>query len=258
MSTTILFTIGDFEIIKDFIPAGLPKEPDELNNHIAKTLRTDNIKSYLTSLLKMENAINGRPFDEGLRITDAEIVQKLNIRENKEKLKSWIDSCKGVQNGKTCKKINLFAKNIYFENEHIELLEKLEPLCKKVRPFNDNKIILKNSYREELNEIKQESQRGKQQGGRRVKIAIVVVLILMVGISLVALKNSKATESNRIKQSPNSQEESNETKRSSAESNSLKTTSKNAKKTESNKTKQSLNSQLNSKNIVTEEKNTTK
>ena len=195
MSKTILFTIGDYDIIKERLDGldGLPAEYDELNEHIAETLQTDNIKLYLTTLLKMENVISGRPFDEELRITDVEIVQRLNISRNGDKLRDWIEKCKNNPDGKICKKINLFAKNMLFTDRQIDLLKKLEPLCREVRPYRDEVITLERGYEKSLDKIdddeKEESRPGKPT--RRLPQMVAIGLGIFLVLAIIAPKTEK-------------------------------------------------------------------
>ena len=195
MSKTILFTIGDYDIIKERLDGldGLPAEYDELNEHIAETLQTDNIKLYLTTLLKMENVISGRPFDEELRITDVEIVQRLNISRNGDKLRDWIEKCKNNPDGKICKKINLFAKNMLFTDRQIDLLKKLEPLCREVRPYRGEVITLERGYEKSLDKIdddeKEESRRGKPT--RRLPQMVAIGLGIFLVLAIIAPKTEK-------------------------------------------------------------------
>ena len=62
----------------------------ELEEYLKKELNISNVISYIKSIAKIENIINDKSLNEDINIPIENLIQKINLEENKEELLRWI------------------------------------------------------------------------------------------------------------------------------------------------------------------------
>jgi len=95
------------------------KNVDELEEYIKEKLECDNIRTYISDIIRALNIINGKDREDSIKtLNDKELIVKSNISENKEALLSWKDN----------DKISRYLKNI--DDNKLKFLIKLEEIFK--------------------------------------------------------------------------------------------------------------------------------
>ena len=126
----------------------------ELEEYLKRELNTSNVISYIKSIAKIENIINDNPLNEGINIPIENLIQKINLEENKKELLKWMKSA----NEKTEKIKKLI--DTYGIEKKLDLLLELAKVLKPVSNI-DEKIYIK-KFQKNINYEEYEKRNIKQ------------------------------------------------------------------------------------------------
>jgi hypothetical protein len=161
------------------------KSVEELEEYLKKELETDNIISYIKSIAKIENIINDKPLNEGINISVEDLLQKINLKENKIELLNWINNENSKQ--EQIKKL-LNTDNL---EKKLDLLIELADVLKPVSN-NPQKIKLKPFINEYFNSNKNFITKYLILAG----IGIVALIVILVWHNSKVENNNSKVENN--------------------------------------------------------------
>jgi hypothetical protein len=115
---------------------------EEFEKYLKKELETDNIINFITSIARVENIINGKKINEGIKIPVEELIQKINISENKNKLLKWIKESDKKEEIKKLIDVNNIERKL-------EIVEELAKVMKVLEANYNEKIRLEEYKKEE-------------------------------------------------------------------------------------------------------------
>ena len=127
---------------------------EKLEEYLKNELDTHNVISYIKSIAKIENIINDKPLNEGINIPIENLIQKINLEENKEELVKWIK----FENNKQ-EKIKNFIKDYGIEKK-LDVLIELAKVLKPISNINE-KIYIK-KFQKNINDEEYEKRNIKQ------------------------------------------------------------------------------------------------
>jgi hypothetical protein len=151
------------------------KTNEEFEKYLQEELETDNIINFITSIARVENIIEGKSINEGTKIPVEELIQKINISENRDKLLKWINESDKKENIK--KIINI--DNI---EQKLEIVEELAKVMKVLAPNISDKIVLKELKKEE--EVLENHNNKNKKKNILIIVGLVVLIFLVLGIFL--------------------------------------------------------------------------
>ena len=140
----------------------------KLEEYLKKELNTSNVISYIKSIAKIENIINDKPLNEGINIPIENLIQKINLEENKEELLKWIK----FENEKSEKIKNLIDTDDI--EKKLDLLIELAKVLKPISNINEKIYIQKFKI--------QKATSGNKDNTNYILIAVLFIFLVSLAI----------------------------------------------------------------------------